>query len=261
MPKTNKSSFIHRRYSITHCKPSALKSGRVAIVALALLVASFNSSCIFRGNKSAVMPSAPVRIAFLPFNTPKNNKDLRWAAMAMPIMMAKITQKSQGVELAPLWETMQFTLEFVGSSRVVTAESAAYVANWLSSKWSAMGELSQDNKDKVSLMVDFIPARDLNIPFRYVKTVRMDSIDMNIQKSFKQFLNYISARPLERSKGKQTSLTSLRQLAETLDREYGWTVPAEPGEAEEIVGNLANSDIRLARYLFNPAIYPVLQEK
>jgi hypothetical protein len=251
----------NKNYSFTRCNASMPRPGHAVIVVLALMVAFMNSSCLFRGQKSAVMPSAPVRIAFLPFNTPEDDKDLQWASMAMPIMMAKITQRSQRLELAPLWETMQFTLESVGNSRLVTEDSAAYVANWLSAKWSSMGELSQDNKNKVSLMIDFIPSRETNIPFRYVKTVKMDTIDRNVRKSFEQFLNYISSRPMERSKISQTSLASLRQLAEALDREYGWSVPAEPGEAQEIVANLAQSDIRLARHLFNPAVYPILKEE
>jgi hypothetical protein len=181
--------------------------------------------------------------------------------MAMPIMMAKISEGSQGLEPVPLWETMPFTLESVGNSRTITPKDAAYVSNWLNSKWSAIGELSQEKKDQVTLMVDFIPPQDTVVPFRYIKAVKMESIDLNIQKSLAQFLNYISARPLERSKGKQTSLPSLRQLAETANREYGWTVPAEPGKAQEIVANLAQSDIRLARFLFNPANYPVLKDK
>jgi hypothetical protein len=260
MPRNNECSPIQRDRSDTRRTPSGIRRLRSAVVASALLIAFLNSACLFRGNKSAVIPSAPVRIAFLPFNTPEGNNDLRWASMAMPIMMAQITKNSQGLEVAPLWETMQFALESVGRSRVVTDQSAAYVANWLSANWSAMGELTQEKKDEVTLLVDFIPARDTNLPFRYVKSVKMDSVDLNVRKSFSQFLNYISARPLEREESRRTSLVSLRQLAEALDREYGWTVPAEQGEAEEIVANLAKSDMQLARYLFNPSVYPILEE-
>lgn len=260
MPRNNECSSIQRESSDTRRLPSGVRRVRSALVALALLIAFLNSACLFRKNKSAVMPSAPVRIAFLPFNTPAGNNDLRWASMAMPIMMAQMTKNSQGLEVVPLWETMQFALESVGSSRFVSDQAGAYVANWVSAKWSVMGGLTQEKKDEVSLLVDFIPSRDTSLPFRYVKSVKMDSIDLNVRKSFTQFLGYISARPLEREEKKRTRLVSLRQLAEALDREYGWTVPAERGKAEEIVTNLAKSDMQLARYLFDPSVYPVLEE-
>jgi hypothetical protein len=260
MPRNNEYSRIQRGSFDTLCMPSGIRRVRSAVVALTLLIAFLNSACLFRGKKSAVMPSAPIRIAFLPFNTPEGNADLRWASMAMPIMMAQITKNSQGLEVVPLWETMQFALESVGSSRFVSDQAGAYVANWVSAKWSVMGGLTQEKKDEVSLLVDFIPSRDTSLPFRYVKSVKMDSIDLNVRKSFTQFLGYISARPLEREEKKRTRLVSLRQLAEALDREYGWTVPAERGKAEEIVTNLAKSDMQLARYLFDPSVYPVLEE-
>ena len=259
MSRNNQCSLIERENTENRSLKSGIERVRSAVILIALLIVSFNSSCIFR-SKSVIIPSAPVRIAFLPFNAPEGSSDLRWASMAVPVMMAQITKNSPGLDVSPLWETMQFTLESVGNSRIVSEESAAYVANWVSAKWSVMGDLTQEKKDKVSFLVDFIPARDTDIPFRYVKSVGMDSIDLNIRKSFGQFLDYIAARPLERGGVRQTSLQSLRQLAEALDKEYGWTVPAEPGMAESIVANLAKSDIQLARYLFNPSVYPVLKE-
>ena len=89
----------------------------------------------------------------------------------------------------------------------------------------------------------------------------MDAIDYNVQKAFQQFLNYVSAKPMEAQREKTTSLASLRPLAEALDREYGWSVPAERGKADEIVSNLAQSDRRLARFLFNPNTYSILRDE
>ena len=68
---------------------------------------------------------------------------------------------------------------------------------------------------------------------------------------------------IETEKGgrKRISLISLRQLSAALDREYGWTVAPEPGKSEEIVANLAQSDMWLARQLFNPTLYSILKDK
>jgi hypothetical protein len=260
MPNDNENACIRRKGAF-RCLLSINGSGYTAILALAAMIVLSQSACLFRGKKEAVMPSAPVRIAFLPFNTPEGDKDLQWASMAMPVMMAKISEKAEGMDPVPLWETMQFAIESTGTSRTITQESAAYVANWLNAKWSAMGSFSKEKKDKTTLLVDFISPRDDEIAFRYTKNIKMDAVDYNVRKAFKEFLNYVSARPMDQKGSEKTSLASLRQLAEVLNREYGWTVPAKPGEAKEVVSNLAQSDLRLARLLFNPITYPILEDK
>lgn len=206
------------------------------------------------------MPATPVSIAFLPLNTPEGDKDLQWASMAMPIMMDLIARDSETLKPVPLWETMRFTLESVGNSRTVMQQNAAYAANWLNAKWAAVGSLSKGKGDKVTLMVDFIPPDDTTIPFRYLKNVNMNDIDANVRKAFNQFLGYISAPVMDKTKGKHITLASLRQLAEAVDKEYGWTVAADPGKSEEIVANLIQSDRPLAQYLFNPSLYSILQD-
>lgn len=207
------------------------------------------------------MPSAPIRIAYLPFNIPEGNEEIQWTAMAIPALMAKITQESPALNIVPLWETMPLALESVGNLREITSEDASYVANWLNAEWALMGDLSEDDNKKVSLLLDFIPARDTNVPFRYIKVLDMDAFDISIREAFNQFLYYISVVPIEDTGRKQTRLASLRMVAEALDREYGWSVPAEPGLAEDIVTNLAQSDIWLTRYLFNPDVYTILKDK
>ncbi len=260
MPNDKVTNCIRREDNIRRSF-STHRSGRLTILILAFLFLLLPSACLFKGKKEAVMPSAPVRMAFLPFNTPEGNEDLRWASMAMPVMMAKVSEKAEGIDPVPMWETMRFAIESTGSSRTITQNSAAYVANWLNAKWAAMGNLSQEKKDSVTVMVDFISPREEEIPFRFIKTIKMDAVNFNIQKGFKQFLNYVSAKPMEAKNVQTASLASLRQLAEVLNREYGWTVPAEPGKAEEIVSNLAQSDRRLARLLFNPNTYSILKDE
>jgi len=250
-----------RRARFPRCLLPPGRSGRGAILALAAMVFFLQSACLFKGKKEAVMPSAPVRVAFIPFNTPEGSTQLRWASLAMPILLAKISERAEGMETVPLWESVRYAIESTGNSRTVTQESAAYVANWMNSKWCVMGTLSQAKNDKITLLMDFIPSREDDIPFRFIKTMKMDEVDYSVQKAFQEFLHYVSAKPLETQKGKTTNLASLRQLAEALDREYGWSVPAERGQADEIVSNLFQSDPQLARSLFNPNTYSILKDE
>ena len=157
-----------RRTKIPRCSLFSGRSGRGTILALAVMTVLLQSACLFKGKKEAVMPSAPVRVAFVPFNTPEGSQELRYASMAMPILLTKISQNAEGLEPLPLWESMRYAIESTGSTRTVTQESAAYVANWMNSKWSVMGTLSQGKSNKITLMMDFIPSRDDSIPFRYV---------------------------------------------------------------------------------------------
>ncbi|MEJ2109540.1 MAG: hypothetical protein P8Z37_06430 [Acidobacteriota bacterium] len=242
--------------------PQKFKSGDRLITATILLAAFFQFACIFGGgDKAVVMPTAPIRIAFLPFNTPVDSTDLQYTSMASPIMMALIVRNSQSMEPVPLWESMRFTMESVRNSRTIGAGNAAYVANWLNADWAVMGSLSKEGTDKVSLMIDFIPARDTSVPFRYLKNVKMDAVDENVRKAFNQFLNYISSPQMENTRERHLTFVSLRQLAEVMNKEYGWTVAAEPGKAEETVNNLVKSDPWLARFLFNPTLYAALENQ
>lgn len=252
---------MRREGSFLRRIPSGLRAGHRSFAFLVLLLAFSQSACLFKGSKSAVMPTTPARIGFLPFNAPEDSKELQWTSMAMPVMMAIITKDAQGLEPVPLWETMRFTLESVRDSRTVTSKDASYVANWLNLKWAVMGDLPSESNEKISLLIDYIPPAETSIPFRYTKKIPMENVDANVRKAFNQFLNYISSPPLDKQNNRHITLASVRQLAEALDREYGWSVPAEPGKAGEIVSNLAQSDIGLARQLFNPTLYSILQEK
>ncbi len=237
------------------------KTNILGIAALLLVAALFPSACFLRGEKRAIMPTAPIRVTFLPFNVPEENKELQWTSMAVPVMLTMISRESEVLDPVPMWDTMRFTLESVRNSRTIVPSNAAYVANWLNAKWSVIGETSTESKERISLLMDYIPPQDTRIPFRYIKKIRVEDFDDNVRKSFDQFLYYLSAPLPEKGSHKNITLASLRQLAGALDKEYGWTVAADPGKSEEIVGNLAQSDMWLARQLFNPALYPVLQDK
>jgi hypothetical protein len=98
------------------------------------------------------------------------------------------------------------------------------------------------------------------VPFRFAKAGKIDSIGSVLPEAFSQFLRYLTARPLLPAKKGLQPMTSMKNLAEALDREYGWFVQADPGKAQKAVSELALTDARLARLLFNPSVYPVLAQ-
>ena len=86
----------------------------------------------------------------------------------------------------------------------------------------------------------------------------MKSQGRSFNEATRQFLRYLAIKTIKPVKYNEPSLDSVKELAEALDREYGWSVDAEPGKAQDIVARLAASDEHLARILFNPSLYPVL---
>jgi len=244
------------RFPASACLGSLITASIMAAVLLT------QSACFF--NKKKVKPeavaTAPVRLVLLPFNVPSDAKDLRWTAMAAPILMAMTGQKEKGLEILPLWQTMPTALTAAGSSRTFTEESASTVAAWSSAKWSVMGEFTPA-KNGVSMMLDFIPARINQVPFRFLKAGKLDEIGNSFYEAYLQFLRYLVSRPpIQQVPSKDTTMTSVKDLAQALDREYGWSVEAEPGKAQEAVARLMQSDENLARMLFSPSLYPVLGE-
>jgi hypothetical protein len=150
---------------------------------------------------------------------------------------------------------MPVALEAAGSSRIITAETAAYIASRLAAKWATQGDITS-SKDRVQLTVDFIPAKTTMVPFRYEKQASVDSLDSHFHDAFEQFLRYLVARPMTKDESPSIDSTALKEVATALDREYGWFVTAEPGKSDKVVAGLARSDGRLARLLFNPSLYP-----
>jgi len=238
------------------CTRLAARSGVLLIVALVITFGFIQSACS-KKNKVAIPPISGVQLALIPFNIPSGNQDLRWTAMAGPIMMAKASEYAQDIEVIPLWQSMPAALETGGASRTFTAESAASIASFLAVEWSAMGEISP-TKSGVSIMIDFIPPRSIQVPFRFKKSGKIDDVGSQLPAALNQFLYYLAARPLAPIDKKIPTMTEMKSLAEVLDREYGWFVEANPGKANEAVADLARTDERLARMLFNPALYPAL---
>jgi len=234
----------------------------VLITICAILILLSQSGCFLKKSKSEpVQNTTSVRLVLLPFNVPAGDKELQWTALAAPILMAKTGGKSESLDLIPLWETMPYARDNAGTSRSFTPETAANVATWLSAKWSAMGEMKMTPaKNEVSMVVDFIPSRSNQVAFRYLKKDKIDSLGDGFNDAYIQFLRYLVTKPLAPSK-KSDTLTSVKSLAEAIDREYGWFVEADPGKAQDVVNSLIQTDERLARFLFSPTLYPALAVK
>jgi hypothetical protein len=203
-------------------------------------------------------PASPIRIAYLPTNIPPDNKELRWIALANPIMMAKISENAQDLDVAPLWEVMPAAAEAAGPSRSITPEGAAEIALRLSAKWATHGEMSSVSRG-IEVVIDYIPAKATSVPFRYTRIGNVDEIGYGFYDALEQFTRYLMAHPIDLETIRETRLISLRPLAEALDLEYGWFVAADPGKADQVVANLARYDSRLARLIFNPSLYPILE--
>jgi len=221
------------------------------------LILGLQSACLFRKGKAPKPAPSAARLVLLPFNVPEGDNDLKWAALAAPIMMTAVSERARDLEIVPLWQTMPVAVEAAGASRILNEESAADVASWFSAKWSAMGVFTP-SKRGVSMIVDFIPAKSNLVAFRYGKTGRLDSVGSHFPQAYRQFLYYLGLRPLLQTRHNDQSFSSLRDLAEALDREYGWFGEAQPGNSQQLVVKLASSDMRLARLLFSPNVYPVL---
>jgi hypothetical protein len=225
------------------------------IAAAALFL--FSQPACSKKSKVPGVSTGPMRVALLPFDTSPENKDLRWTAMAGPILMAKASLNTPDLVVIPLWQSMTTAIASAGASRSFDEDSAASTANWLGAKWSILGAI-KPSKIRASVMIDFIPSKSSQVAFRYMKKCNLDSFGLSFHEATRQYLRYLSVKPPEPLKGKDLNKNALKELAEALDREYGWFVEADPGKANEVVSSLAQSDERLAKLLFNPTLYPIL---
>jgi hypothetical protein len=230
--------------------------GLPLLIATAVLCIFSQSGCHKKAKVSRASVG-PIRVALLPFDTPADNKDQRWTAMAGPILMAKASETASDFVVIPLWETMPTAIASAGASRSFDEDSAASAATWLGAKWSILGSI-KPSKIRASIMIDFISGKTNSVAFRYMKKQNKDAFELSFREATRHFLRYLSAKPPELMKGKDLNYNLMKELAEALDREYGWFVEADPGKAQTVVANLAQVDERLARLLFNPALYPVL---
>ncbi len=235
------------------------RTGLLMLAAATLLLAPLLTGCAKKG-KVPVADTGPVRIVVLPFEVPEDDPELRWAAMAAPILMARASQQYPDFVVIPLWETMPTAIASAGAARSFNDETANSAANWLGAKWAVMGSITHRKGSAYSLVIDFIPTGSSDVPYRYIKTRRMESMGAAFLASIRQFLRFSTGRVLPPPKVKIPGLDRMRPAAEALDREYGWFVEAEPGSAGAILEEMAPAEKGLARLLLNPALYPGLSE-
>jgi hypothetical protein len=141
----------------------------------------------------------------------------------------------------------------------MTTETAAYVASRLSARWATQGEVGPDESG-VSMLIDFVPSKATVVAFRYEKKGQLQSTGNHVREACQQFLRYLVARPLDEN-ARMPEPAAVRQVAEAIDREYGWFVPAEPGKSGSVVSTLGQTDKQLAGLLFNPNLYPGIGTK
>jgi hypothetical protein len=226
------------------------------LTASALLMTFSQMAC----SKKSKVPTAaigPVRVVLLPFSVPEGNKDLKWAALAPPVLLAKVGEQFPDLVIVPFWEVMPTAIASAGASRSFNDESAASVASWVGAKWAIMGEITP-YKQGFSVVIDFVPAKSTDVPFRYLKTRRLESMGPIFDASLRQFLRYVMGKPFPPSKQQMPGLNKMKPLAEALDREYGWFAEADPGNGQKAIEDMAPSEKKLARMLFNPTMYPSL---
>jgi hypothetical protein len=230
------------------------------LAASAVLVIFFQSACFSKKASIDIAPTSTTRVAFFPFNISENKADFRWTAIAAPILLEKASLQTREFEIIPLWESMPVAIQAAGQNRILTPETVESASTWLTAKWAAFGELTP-TQNGVTMMIDFMPGKSNLIPFRYLKSGKTDWMESGSQEAFDQFKRYLMIPQPEIEKGKKQEILSLRNLAEVLDREYGWFVEADPGKAQDTVTALMKTDERLARFLFSPTLYPILTQK
>lgn len=235
------------------------RAGLLILAAATLLLSLGQAGCA-RKTRVPVADAGPMRIVVLPFSVPEDDPELRWAAMAAPMLLARTGMHYPDFVVIPLWESMPTAIASAGAARSFNDESAAAAANWLGAKWAVMGAITRRKGSAYSLVVDFIPAKSSDVPYRYIKTRRMESMGTAFLASIRQFLRFSTGRILPLPRVKVPGLDRMRPAGEALDREYGWFVEAGPGTAGAIVNDMAPAEKELARLLFNPALYPGLSQ-
>jgi hypothetical protein len=226
------------------------------LAAIPVLVSLGSIGC---NKKAKARPavSGPIRVILLPFAVPENDKDLKWAAMAAPALIARASRLAPDIKIVPFWDAMPPAIASAGAARSFNDETAASMANWAGAKWAIMGEISR-TKSSYSLSIDFIPAKSMDVPFRYIKTRHLDTMGSACQAAIRQWFRYTTSKTIPVAKQKEPGLDKMRSVAEALDREYGWHETAVPGNAQEVVGMISPSDRAWAQLLFNPTMYPSL---
>ena len=230
------------------------------VAVLLVTLTSGAPSCLFKKKPAApeVVPQGPVRLVFLPANIAADSAAMRWLSLAVPVLMGKLATVSTDLDPVPLWQSMPIAVENAGAARVINPELASYVASRMGARWAATGDLAPA-KNGFTLIVDFIPVNTASYAYRYQKAVSTSSLESNVRQAMDEFIRYRVPKPAVSKESKATMDTGLlQQIAETVDSDYGWFVPATPGKGDAIAAAVSRSDSKFARLIFSPTLYPVV---
>ena len=230
------------------------------VAVLLVTLTSGAPSCLFKKKPAApeVVPQGPVRLVFLPANIAADSAEMRWLSLAVPVLMGKLATVSTDLDPVPLWQSMPIAVENAGAARVINPELASYVASRMGARWAATGDLAPA-KNGFTLIVDFIPVNTASYAYRYQKAVSTSSLESNVRQAMDEFIRYRVPKPAVSKESKATMDTGLlQQIAETVDSDYGWFVPAAPGKGDAIAAAVSRSDSKFARLIFSPTLYPVV---
>jgi hypothetical protein len=232
----------------------------ILMLAVALLAAA-QTSC----SKKVRIPiedSGPVRLVVLPFTVsadkPGQDKELQWVAMAAPALLVKTSRRLPDIDVVPFWEVMPAAIQAAGASRSFTDESASAIANWVSAQWAVMGEIRRTGSSSYTVVVDFIPGDPAKVPFRHIRTRRMETVGTTFYLGLRQWLRYVTSRPIPLLSVREPGLQRMQQIGEALDKEYGWLVTAEPGTSQSFINELVLDGEDWVRLVFSPTMYPSL---
>ena len=231
------------------------------LAVVVLLAAAAQTSCS-KKVRVAIEDQGPVRVVVLPFmisaEKAGEDKELQWAAMAAPALLVKASRRLPDIEIVPFGEVMPVAISVAGAARSFTDENAASIANWISAQWAVVGEIRKTGTS-YTVVADFIPTNSTTVPFRHIKTRRMENVGTTFYVGLRQWLRYATAKPLPLLQIREPGLQKMRPLGEALDKEYGWLTTAEPGAAQALVDELAIEDDEWASLMFSPTMYPSLQ--
>ena len=190
------------------------------LTAIAVIAATTQTACS-KKVKVAVEDSGPVRVVVLPFMVSSEkageDKELQWTAMAAPALLIKASRRLPDMEVVPFWEVMPVAISVAGASRSFTDDTAASIANWLSAQWAIMGEIRK-TRSSYSVVVDFIPTNGATVPFRHIKSRRLENIGTNFYLGLRQWLRYATARPIPLLQIKEPGLQTMRAVGEAMDK-------------------------------------------
>lgn len=255
--------MIDRIFNLNRLNPVKILfiRGALILLAAAVALATMAQTACLKKAAVGIENAGPARVVVLPFmvSTEKagRDKDLQWTALAASALLIKASRRLPDMEIVPLGETMPVAIAGAGASRSFTDEIAATIANWMSAQWTVMGEIRKTGSS-YSVVLDFIPANPNTIPYRHIKTRRMENIGTNFYNGLRLWLRYITAKPIPLMQIREPGLQTMRSLGEALDKEYGWSVTAEPGAAQAIIDELMQVDEDWVKLLFSPTMYPSL---